>query len=120
TQTPPAAPRVVPHERLHWRGSVGSMTPAQLLIASFDRIREGVLSVLDGLTADQLAHRITPGANSIAWLIWHATRVQDDHLADAAGLQQVWAARGFIEHFDLDLDEDDTGYGHTPEQVGRV
>ena len=26
-------------------------------------------------------------------------------IADAAGLQQVWAARGFIEFFDLDLDD---------------
>ena len=96
------------------------MTPAQLLLDSFERIREGALAAVDGLTLDQLTHRVAPDANSIAWLIWHATRVQDEHLADAAGLQQVWAARGFIEHFDLDLDEDDTGYGHTPAQVGRV
>ncbi|HIZ98213.1 MAG TPA: DinB family protein [Candidatus Janibacter merdipullorum] len=96
------------------------MTPAELLIDSFGRVREGALAAIDGLTEDQLAHRITPDANSIAWLVWHAYRVQDDHLADAAGLQQVWAARGFIEHFDLDLDEDDTGYGHTSAQVGRV
>lgn len=96
------------------------MTPAQLLIDSFERVREGALTAIDGLSEDQLAHRITPGANSIAWLVWHAYRVQDDHVADAAGLQQVWAARGFIEFFDLDLDEDDTGYGHTSTQAGKV
>ncbi|MBA4084518.1 MAG: hypothetical protein C0493_06185 [Kytococcus sp.] len=96
------------------------MTPAELLLDSFGRVHDGALSVLDGLTEDQLAHRITPDANSIAWLVWHAMRVQDDHLADAAGLQQVWAARGFIEFFDLDLDEDDTGYGHTSAQVAEV
>lgn len=96
------------------------MTPAELLIDSFERVREGALAAIDGLSEEQLAHRIAPDANSIAWLIWHAYRVQDDHLADAAGLQQVWAARGFIEFFDLDLDEDDTGYGHTPKQVGEV
>ena len=96
------------------------MTPADVLLDAFDRVRGGAVAVLDGLTEDDLTHRITPEANSIAWLIWHATRVEDDHLADAADLQQVWAARGFIEHFDLDLDEDDTGFGHTPEQVARV
>ena len=96
------------------------MTPAELLLDSFGRVHEGALAAIDGLTEDQLAHRITPDANSIAWLVWHAYRVQDDHLADAAGLQQVWAARGFIEHFDLDLDEDDTGYGHTSAQVAEV
>ncbi|WP_338748924.1 mycothiol transferase [Janibacter alittae] len=96
------------------------MTPAELLIDAFDRVREGALAAVDGLTEDQLAHRIAPDANSIAWLVWHTYRVQDDHVADAAGLQQVWAARGFIEHFDLDLDEDDTGFRHTPAQVATV
>ena len=96
------------------------MTPAELLIDAYGRVREGALAAIDGLTEDQLAHRITPDANSIAWLVWHAYRVQDDHVADVAGLQQVWAARGFIEHFDLDLDEDDTGYGHTSAQVAAV
>ena len=96
------------------------MTPAELVIDALERVREGALAAIDGLTEEELAYRITPDANSIAWLVWHAHRVQDDHVADAAGLQQVWAARGFIEHFDLDLDEDDTGFGHTSDQVARV
>lgn len=96
------------------------MTPAELLIDAFDRVRDGAFAVLDGLTEDDLTHRVTPDANPIVWLVWHAYRVQDDHLADAAGLQQVWAARGFIEFFDLDLDEDDTGFGHTSAQVAKV
>lgn len=96
------------------------MTPAQLLIDCFGRVREGALAAIDGLTEDQLTHRVAPDANSIAWLIWHAYRVQDDHVSEVAGLQQVWAARGFIEFFDLDLDEDDTGFGHTSAQVAAV
>lgn len=96
------------------------MTPAELLTDSFERIHEGALAAIDGLSEEQLAHRVTSEANSIGWLVWHAYRVQDDHLADAAGLQQVWAARGFIEFFDLDLDEDDTGFGHTAAQVAKV
>lgn len=96
------------------------MTPAELLTDAFERVLEDGLALLDGLDEKQLTRRITPGANSIAWLVWHATRVQDDHVADAAGLQQVWVARGFVEAFDLDLDADDTGYGHTAQQVGKV
>lgn len=96
------------------------MTPAELLTDGFERVLEDALAVLDGLTEEQLAHRLTPEANSIGWLIWHSVRVQDDHVADAAGLQQVWAARGFVDAFDLDLDADDTGYGHSTEQVGKV
>lgn len=32
---------------------------------------------LMGLTDDQLRHRPYPGANSIAWLIWHMARCED-------------------------------------------
>jgi len=102
------------------RRTVDAMTPAELLIDAFGRVREGALAAIDGLTEDQLAHRVAPDANSVAWLVWHAHRVQDDHIADAAGLQQVWAARGFIEHFALGLDEAATGFGHTSAQVAKV
>jgi hypothetical protein len=46
--------------------------------------------------------------------------VQDDHLAHAAGSAQVWTSDGYHERFGLPLDVSDTGYGHTPEQVGSV
>ena len=45
-----------------------------------------------GLTPEQLAFRVDPEANSIAWLVWHLTRIQDDHLADAAEADQVWTS----------------------------
>ena len=96
------------------------MTPAALLTDGFERVRESVHGVLDGLGDDDLAHRVAPGANSIAWLVWHLTRVQDDHVAEVAGLQQVWIARDFVSGFDLPLEPDDIGYGHTAEQVGTV
>src|SRR3546814_8941573 len=79
-----------PQRRVHGHDprSVEDMTPATLLTDSFERIHESGLAVLDGLSEDQLAHRPGPGANSIAWLIWHLTRVQDDHVDDAAGLER--------------------------------
>ena len=64
------------------------MTPAELLVDGFTRIQEGVHSAVEGLTPDQLAHQPGEGANSIGWLVWHLTRVQDDHVADAAGLDR--------------------------------
>lgn len=96
------------------------MTPAELLTDAFGRVLEDGLAVLDGLDADALAHRPRPGANSIAWLLWHLTRVQDDHIADVAGTEQVWLADGFADRFGLDLPVADTGYGHGSEEVGRV
>ena len=96
------------------------MTPADVYIDFFERILENGLAAVDGLTDEHLAHRIKPDANSIAWLIWHAARVQDAQLAQAAGTEEVWFSQGWVERFDLDIDPADHGYGHTSEQVGKV
>ncbi len=96
------------------------MDSSDVLLDAFGRIREAVLHVLDGLSADQLAFRDGSEANSIAWLVWHLTRVQDDHVCEVAGREQVWVTGGWAERFGLDLDVRDTGYGHNPDQVAVV
>jgi len=96
------------------------MTSAELLVDAFGRIRAVVHRAVDGLTPEQLAFRVDPEANSIAWLVWHLTRIQDDHLADPAGAEQVWTSKGWVERFGLPFDPRDTGYGHGPEEVAEV
>ncbi len=96
------------------------MTTADLLADTFGRIHETVHQALEGLTPEQLAARLDPQANSIAWLVWHLTRIQDDHVAGVAGTEQVWTAGGWAARFALPLDVADHGYGHTAEQVGLV
>ena len=96
------------------------MTPADVYIDFFERVLENGAAVVGGLDDDQLAHRPTPDANSIAWLVWHAARGQDAQIADVAGTEQVWHTQGWVDRFGLDLDPDDHGYGHTSEQVGKV
>src|SRR4029453_6898227 len=76
--------------------------------------------VVDGLPPEQLAFRVDPRANSIAWLVWHLTRIQDDHLADAFQAEQVWTSEGWMERFGLPFDPRDTGYGHQAENVAAV
>jgi uncharacterized damage-inducible protein DinB len=93
---------------------------ADLLNDSFDRLRELGHDVVDGLSPDQLAHRPDGRGNSIAWLVWHLARVQDDHVAELAGTEQVWTADGWAQRFALPFDEGDTGYGHGSEQVSAV
>lgn len=92
----------------------------ELLADAFGRTRQSVSRVTEGLDAAALSYRPDPESNSIAWLVWHASRIQDDHVADLAGRDQVWIADGWAERFDLPLDPRDTGYGHTAEQVGAV
>ncbi|WP_246456146.1 mycothiol transferase [Nocardioides mesophilus] len=91
-----------------------------LLIDALDRVREGVHEVVDGLDRGQLAARVDDGANSIAWLVWHLTRIEDDHVAGVAGTDQVWHTEGWYDRFGLPLPRHDHGYGHTAEQVASV
>src|SRR5438094_8812877 len=100
-------------------GRIG-MTGADLLVDAFERIPEQVHGVLDGLTPDQLTFRIDSEANTIAWLIWHLSRIEDDHIADVAGRPQVWTSDGWATRWRLPFDAADTGYGHPPEQVAAV
>jgi hypothetical protein len=92
----------------------------ELLRDAFTRLIEHVDEITDGLTHEQTIYRPSPNANSIAWLIWHSARVQDAQLAPIAGIEQVWMTEGWVERFGLDLPRDDTGYGHSPEDVAKV
>jgi uncharacterized damage-inducible protein DinB len=96
------------------------MTPAELLTDAFGRIREGVHELLAGLDDDALAWRPAVHANTIGWLVWHLLRVQDDHVADVAGTEQVWTAQGYVGRFGLPFVEHATGYGQTSDEVGQV
>ncbi|SFY47548.1 mycothiol transferase [Streptomyces sp. F-1] len=96
------------------------MHAKDILIDGYGRIQEEVHDTLDGLGPDELNHRPAPGANTVAWLVWHLTRVQDDHVADAFGLGQVWLEQGWEKRFGLDLPRQDIGYGHTPAKVAKV
>ncbi len=96
------------------------MTSAELLADAFGRVREVVHHVVDGLTDDQLARRVDRDANTIAWLVWHLTRIQDDHVATVAGNEQAWTARGWAQRCGLPFDTHATGYGHSRDEVGRV
>jgi hypothetical protein len=96
------------------------MTSAELLVDAFGKIRQVVHQVVDGLTPEQLAFRVDPEANSIAWLVWHLARIQDHHLADATQAEQVWTSQGWVERFGLPFDPRATGYGHRADDVAAV
>jgi Protein of unknown function (DUF664) len=96
------------------------MTSADLLTDAFGRIREEVHLATDGLSREQLAYRVDAEANSIAWLIWHLTRIQDDHVCGVAHRQQAWTAAGWADRFGLPFGREATGYGHDPREVAAV
>ena len=96
------------------------MDVADLLADLYGRVDEEVAVAIDGLTAAQLATAPEPGANTIGWLGWHLTRVEDSHIAEILGTEQVWTTEPWPERFELTADPHDTGYGHTAEQVLSV
>jgi uncharacterized damage-inducible protein DinB len=97
-----------------------SNSARDLLTDAFGRISEGTTMVVDGLSSEELSHRVVPGANTIGWLVWHLARVQDSHVSDAAGTDQIWTSAGWAERFGLPFDSSATGYGQSSEEVGRV
>ncbi len=89
-----------------------------LLIDSFSRVRDLVVELSDGLTEDDSAFRPDPGANSPGWLLWHLTRIQDDHVAALAGVSQAWPT--WRDRFGLPFSDWATGYGQGPDEVAAV
>ncbi len=112
-------PVLVTADRLADRSEANFMSGTGLLVDGFGRIREVVHEVLDGLSQADLDFRLDDEANTIGWLIWHLTRVQDDHVAGAGGLDQVWLS-GWEQQFGLPLDPGDIGYGHDADEVASV
>jgi uncharacterized damage-inducible protein DinB len=91
-----------------------------LLLYAYGQLQETVHRTLEGLSTEHLTARPDPEANSIAWLAWHLARVQDSHVAEVAGREQVWTTEGWHDRFGLPFDPSATGYGFTPEQVAQV
>ncbi|EMD27646.1 mycothiol transferase [Amycolatopsis azurea] len=96
------------------------MELAEVLADGFGRVQEVVHEAVEGLDGGQLVWSPAPGANTIAWLVWHLTRVQDDHVADLMGTEQLWTAQGWLDRFALPFPAADIGYGHRPDDVDAV
>jgi hypothetical protein len=96
------------------------MDTSALLIDAYGRIQELVHEAIDGLDTAGLMYRPEPGANSIAWLVWHLSRVQDDHVSEIAGTDQVWADPGWAERTGIARGVTETGFGDNSDDVAAV
>lgn len=96
------------------------MDVAALLLELYGRIPPLAREAIDGLDADDLTWQPGPGANTIAWLVWHSARVQDHHIAELIDADQLWVTGEWASAFGLDADPSNTGYGHTLEEMSAV
>jgi len=96
------------------------MNVSELLADALGRVREQLPDVVAGLGDDDLAWRPDPGANSIAWLVWHLSRIEDDHVSGVAGTEQVWMSGGWYDRFALPFEPHAHGYGMSTGDVAKV
>jgi hypothetical protein len=91
-----------------------------LFLELYGRIPPLVRDAVEGVDLDRLIEPPSPGANTIAWLVWHLTRVQDHHVAELLGAEQVWVGGDWARGFGLEPDPSNTGYGHSAGEVLTV
>lgn len=96
------------------------MDVAEVFIELYGRIPPLASAAVDGLDQDQLARAPEGATNSIGWLVWHCARLQDHHISELLGIDQLWITEGWAERFGMEPDPDDMGYGHEAVQVARV
>lgn len=96
------------------------MDVRDILKDGYGRLPETIEAAVRDLTPEQLRWAPRAGANSIGWLVWHLTRVQDHHLTAVIGGEQIYVTGDWGPRFGLKSDPDDTGYGHTADQVRTV
>jgi uncharacterized damage-inducible protein DinB len=95
-------------------------TVQMVLLDCFARVSEEVHAVLRDIDPDLLIRRPGEGANTIAWLVWHLARIQDDQVADLADVERVWTSQQWDARFGLPFDRSETGYGMSTADVAKV
>lgn len=88
-----------------------------LITDGYGRVLQVLEKSLDGLNQDDLNQQPHPDCNSMGWLTWHLTRVQDDHIADLMGEEQLWTSGGWHARFNRPPEPKDIGFGHSSEDV---
>ena len=96
------------------------MDISELLVELYGRVPPLAREAVDGLDASQLTRAPSPGANTIGWLVWHLARVQDHHVAEMSGTDQVWVEGDWAGRFGLEPDPSNSGYGHSADEAAAV
>jgi len=91
-----------------------------LLAEELGRIGPILHRAVRGLDSRGLTFRPDGDANTLAWLVWHAARVQDAQIADVAGIGQVWVVQGWAQRLGLPFTSSATGYGQSSDEVALV
>lgn len=92
----------------------------EVITAGYESLLKALEGALDGLGEEELNWQPSPESNSISWLAWHLTRVQDALIGRMAGQEQLWVKDGWHDKFGRPADVKDVGVGHGPEDVAAL
>ena len=95
------------------------MESNDLLVEAYSHINRIVHQATDDLTQEQLAYRPEAGSNSIAWLVWHLTRIQDSHLRNVVQLEEAWLTEEWSDRFGMS-GSTGIGFGDGPDEVAAI
>jgi DinB superfamily len=94
------------------------MKTSDFILNMLDRIQNAQMTAVDGLSHEELTWRPVTEANSIGFVLWHQTRVEDILVQGMIQRKpQVWISDKWAEKLNLSEKLQDTGYGYTAEQV---
>jgi uncharacterized damage-inducible protein DinB len=93
------------------------MTTVDVIKPALERNWGMVDAALEGLDEATLVRQPTSQCNSIAWLLWHMTRVVDTIIQVLRGEPQLWVRDGWHRQFGMRDDPGERGRGWTAEQL---
>jgi uncharacterized damage-inducible protein DinB len=89
-------------------------------LEAYGRLPGLVERAVTDLEPEHLIQAPSENANTIAWLIWHLTRIQDSHIAELLDAEQIYLTGDWAPRFGRKPDPSDTGYGHSAAEVHSV
>jgi len=94
------------------------MVPAEGLLTAHQRNWDMIDAALEGLDDATMSRQPDPECNSVAWILWHMSRVVDTFVHTRLQEKpQVWVQDGWHQKFGMAPDPEDRGVGWTAEQV---
>jgi len=96
------------------------VSPVDPVTLAMERNWEMIDSALVDLDEAAMGRQPADQCNSVAWILWHLTRVTDMFIhTRLRDLTQVWISEGWHEKFGMSADEDDRGVGWNAAQVAQ-
>jgi hypothetical protein len=88
-----------------------------LIIDPFKRAGESLKMALADISQDDLNIQPNPDSNSMGWMVWHLSRIQDRAISKMSGKDQAWISGGWYSKFKRSANPEETGFGHSPQDI---